>query len=707
MGWTDSQLASQIEKARERAAGIDLAALAAKGQDASVSELATPKALDDKLAYLKRTETAAVATRIFERVLAGNELQPVNYLERGAAAARAICRIAMRDDLGRAQGFGTGFLVAPGLLLTNNHVLPEAGWAGRSFAEFDFALDSGDRPLPVKLFDLDPLDPSGFFFTDVPLDFTLVAVKPQAQQGGPLAAQGHLPLIAQVGKVVEGEWLTIIQHPNGELKKLCVRENRFLKRTDDVLWYSTDTMGGSSGSPVFNNDWQVVALHHSGVPETTADGKILTTRGSIFDSAIDGESDIKWVANEGIRVSRIVAMLKEHAGTHPFLQPLFGAVPHSGAPVVTLKPNVVVPQEADTSTTQTLLVTVETGPDGRLTVVGGSSASPEAAPLEDASFDAPFDLDYASRRGFEPGFLGKKVKVHLPTLGSNAAAAAPLLAAPTRSELRYRGYSLVMHARRRLALYSAANVDFADRFAMRRPADVWRIDPRIAAEHQLGEFYYRANQFDRGHLTRREDMEYGKSRLLALQTAADTMHFTNCAPQHARFNQSKETWQGLERHLLEDSIDRADFRAMVITGPVLTPADPVWDRFPGIQYPLRYWKVAAALTASGKLFATAFLLDQSDAIKRFGIEAAEVPFGAFKTFQLKISEIERLTGLGFFATVGAKKQPLSAFDPLASGGQELARVRAGAQEAFSTAESVEGGWLPVLRAGAVIGPQDV
>lgn len=718
MGWIDSQLASQIAKARERAEGFDLQALADRGNDASVSDLASPKALEDKRAFLGLTETAGTAARLFERVLAGNELQPVNYLERGAATARAICRIAMRDDFGRPQGFGTGFLVAPGLLLTNNHVLPQASWAGQSFAEFDFALDSSDRPLPVQLFELEP---SGFFLTDVPLDFTLVAVKPQAQQGAPLAAFGQLPLIAQVGKVVEGEWLTIIQHPNGELKKLCVRENRFLKRTEDVLWYSTDTMGGSSGSPVFNNDWQVVALHHSGVPETAPGGGILTTRGTVFDPAIDGESDIKWIANEGIRVSRIVATLKERAGDHPLLQPLFAARPQGTRPAVTITPE-PRPKEAASPTTQTVLLTLETGADGRLTVLGGAGVAPGVTsgvtssgaavvatgePPEDASFDAPFDLDYATRRGFDTGFLDKKMRVNLPTLGANAAAVAPLLADPERSELRYKGYSVEMHAKRRLGFYSAANIDFAGRFAMRRPADVWRIDPRIALEHQLGEFYYRANQFDRGHITRREDMEYGRTRLIALQTAADTMHFTNCAPQHARFNQSRATWQGLERHLLEDSIAREDFRAIVITGPVLDPADPVWARYPAIQYPLRYWKVAAALTASGKLFATAFLLDQTEAIRRFGIEAAEVPFGAFKTFQLKISEIERLTGLGFTATVESKKQSLSLFDPLVSGGQEMARVRAGAQEAFATVESAEGGWIPVLQAGSVIGPQDL
>jgi endonuclease G, mitochondrial len=87
-----------------------------------------------------------------------------------------------------------------------------------------------------------------------------------------------------------------------------------------------------------------------------------------------------------------------------------------------------------------------------------------------------------------------------------------------------------MHRKRRFAIYSAANVSFGDRYLMGRPADVWRIDPRIHQKAQVGQFYYARNKFDRGHLTRREDLEFGKSPELALGSAGDTCHFTNCTP---------------------------------------------------------------------------------------------------------------------------------------------------------------------------------
>jgi endonuclease G len=67
--------------------------------------------------------------------------------------------------------------------------------------------------------------------------------------------------------VSPGEYLTIIQHPSGGDKQIALRENQLLKIDTHTLWYRTDTSPGSSGSPVFNDVWQVVALHHSGVPK--------------------------------------------------------------------------------------------------------------------------------------------------------------------------------------------------------------------------------------------------------------------------------------------------------------------------------------------------------------------------------------------------------------------------------------------------------
>jgi endonuclease G len=691
----------QIARARARL-DFDPKAAVTAIHGRTVADVNSAQAIADRRNFVEASVTHRLdGGSIFERVIAGNDLQPISYLERGAIAARAIARIKIMDSPGVQSGWGSGFLIAPGVLLTNHHVFPSAGQARHSFAQFDFESGLDDT---LKIYQEFTIEPDRLFFAHEELDFAVVAVAPISRTDGRgLSEYGCLPLLDVPGKASVGEWLTIVQHPGGQPKQVCVRENRLLKRAADVLWYSTDTLGGSSGSPVFNNDWYVVALHHSGVPEMK-NGKVQTTDGRDFDDSTMGEHDIKWIANEGIRASRIVQTLKVSAlAAHPLLKPMFEATPATarvgsrmgltaglaaGATARTTARHTSSPARAGSSEQTRGDMAMNTGNNGTDSVMvrvdrdelirairgTGGGAGEESATLAGlldeakrkkpraAAFDAPFDPDYSKRKGYNPEFLGKDShRVNLPTLGASLkASAAKLIDGNGEVVLKYYNYSVVMHAERRLAIYSAASVNFADRFKMSRPKDVWRTDPRIEAKHQLGNFYYASNNFDRGHLTRNEDMEYGKTRADALRSAADTCHWTNCTPQHSRFNQNEETWHGIELYLLEQTIKDSDFSAQIITGPVLDEGDPTYK---GIQYPMQYWKVVAAVNGAGKLFATAYLASQQAAIDEFGIEAAPLePFGAYWHFQVKIAEIERLTGLTFSS---GRDTPLSEADPLA------------------------------------------
>lgn len=305
-----------------------------------------------------------------------------------------------------------------------------------------------------------------------------------------------------------------------------------------------------------------------------------------------------------------------------------------------------------------------------------------------AAFDAPFDSDYSGRPGYQADYLGKgKHRVNLPTLSASLKkAAARLIEEPQEFVLKYHNYSVVMHAERRLAIYSAANINFGDRYAMSRPTDVWRTDPRIESKHQINNFYYASNQFDRGHLTRREDLEFGKTAVIALQSAADTCHWTNCTPQHKKFNQGKEVWQGIELYVLEAAILENQFKAQILTGPVFGEDDPEYKNIP---YPVEYWKVVAAVNGAGEVFATAYVASQKAIIDEFGIEAAPLePFGAYRNYQVKIAEVERLTGLTFTSD---KDTPLSSADPLTkSAGRRPRRRRVGTNESASVGGSPAG-----------------
>jgi hypothetical protein len=188
-------------------------------------------------------------------------------------------------------------------MLTNNHVLENASVADTSRAEFDFQ-EGADGKLRTSVFV--NFDPGTFYVTDKALDFSLVALKGDIRN---LAKYGFNGLSAAEGKVIVGEYVSIIQHPEGKKKQLALRENQIVDVLDNFLHYKTDTAPGSSGSPVYNDQWEVVALHHSGIPRKDASGRMLTRDGKVWNVSM-GEDAIDWVANEGVRVSRILKHLQ-------------------------------------------------------------------------------------------------------------------------------------------------------------------------------------------------------------------------------------------------------------------------------------------------------------------------------------------------------------------------------------------------------------
>jgi S1-C subfamily serine protease len=244
---------------------------------------------------------AGPAVTVIERILGKNDLMSVRYFELGIRVARSVGRIHVRTPKG--SGYGTGFLVSPQLVMTNNHVLEDASIAANSKIEFDFQEGADGKLLPSVFVNFDP---ASFFVTDKALDFSLVALKGDLR---PIARMGFNGLSDEEGKVIVGEYVSIIQHPSGERKQLALRENQVVDVLDDFLHYKTDTSPGSSGSPVFNDQWEVVALHHSGIPRKDSSGRILTRDGKVWTSDMP-ETSVDWIANEGVRVSKILTHLR-------------------------------------------------------------------------------------------------------------------------------------------------------------------------------------------------------------------------------------------------------------------------------------------------------------------------------------------------------------------------------------------------------------
>ncbi|WP_240803634.1 endonuclease [Streptomyces sp. A0592] len=282
-------------------------------------------------------ELVSTGLLTLERFMGRNDLIGIDYLEGGFLAARSIGRITVRSP--GSSHHGTGFLVSPSLLMTNNHVLGSAEEAAAGVIEFNFQSGLDGQPLVPVVF---PLDPQSFFITHRDLDFTVVAVSGRSRDGQALATFGRLPLKEAQGKAVIGELVNIIQHPNGEPKQLALRDNQIVDVLDDFVHYSADTAPGSSGAPVFNDQWEVVALHHAGAPRKDRDGNVLAVDGSRWHPSM-GEHRVDWMANEGVRVSRILGMIQQFplSGTAAALRAELFAAGSSLHPVEVSPPTVL------------------------------------------------------------------------------------------------------------------------------------------------------------------------------------------------------------------------------------------------------------------------------------------------------------------------------------------------------------------------------
>jgi endonuclease I/V8-like Glu-specific endopeptidase len=285
---------------------VDAAPLAGSAEQEKVYTV-TAEALGIQPGAMHSAETDGEL--LLERIVGRNDLLGIAYMDRGLAASRTVGCVRLFDN-GRNAGSGTGFMVSPRLLLTNNHVVPDAATGRQARVVFNFQDDPDGNALPPITF---LLDPDAFFLTSQQLDYTLIAVSRSAAEGTvDLEEIGWSRLIETEGKIINGEYVTIVQHPNGHPKQIALRENQIIDVLEDFLHYHTDTAPGSSGSPLFNDQWEVVGLHHSGVPKRDAQGRILTRDDTLWTVAM-GDAAIHWIANEGVRVSRILKHVKSHA----------------------------------------------------------------------------------------------------------------------------------------------------------------------------------------------------------------------------------------------------------------------------------------------------------------------------------------------------------------------------------------------------------
>jgi len=204
-----------------------------------------------------------------EAIVHQDDMVPFGFMQGGVTAGASVAKLSVpRFENGQKKlsggapviYLGTGWLLGKNLLITNHHVVNARN-------EGESAADDTDLKLQAAAtkakFDFDGDNMQGqetgvdsLEAWDSQLDYAVLRISgstrpPLRRVGKPLQkaeADAYIPV-------------NIIQHPEGTAKKMAIRNNLVTASTETDLRYFTDTKQGSSGSPVLDDQWRVVALH--------------------------------------------------------------------------------------------------------------------------------------------------------------------------------------------------------------------------------------------------------------------------------------------------------------------------------------------------------------------------------------------------------------------------------------------------------------
>ncbi len=265
-----------------------LVEVVANGSDQTVAQRLA-ELLDDSPVVPSPTAAAVdwkaspATTAVAERQTADEPtLLDITFLERGLELAEAVVRLRVTATSGKRY-YGTGFLIAPDLVLTNHHVLydEEHGGGPATRVEVWFGYErnfDGGAFRPYVAIEGEPASIQGA----EDHDWAVVRVK-----------QAEVPTTAQVvdldtpGSVGVDDRVYVIQHPLGGPKQIGMIHNVVRWLDKDAVQYLTDTEEGSSGAPVFDERWEIVALHHQG-------------------KTVDLGGGTREIRNQGQRIERVV-----------------------------------------------------------------------------------------------------------------------------------------------------------------------------------------------------------------------------------------------------------------------------------------------------------------------------------------------------------------------------------------------------------------
>ncbi|MCX6230311.1 MAG: DNA/RNA non-specific endonuclease [Bacteroidetes bacterium] len=642
----------------------------------------------NKLYALRETRRDFDAIKVLatERMIGGaDESKDVAPNENAKKHGIPVARLYEIGAELEPKGFGTGFLVAPNVLITNNHVFQTLADAFNCAANFLYERKEGSSIIQEGI--SYRLRPDIFFYTYVDLDFSLVYVEEIPIYGNRyLKTLDMLSLIETKGKIKLNSPINIIQYPKGSVKKYTTEDN-LVTNIDDasgIIYYTTDTAVGSSGSPCFNKYWEVAALHYTGIPKTNSSGKWLAKNGEVWNPKTMGEEDVDWIANAGKSISKIVEHLRKGGFKINEKKYVEKILKNSFDPLKNVTEINQNPIHGLNNNSNMNTINMNFNANTNVYINNNNLSNDQNKLVDDIQIkndDAllekkeRFDEDYDNREGYNEEFLNG-FKVPLPTVSKerehelykNIESSVPYI-------VPYHHFSLVMNKTRRMLMWAASNVNYDPKFRDNRErADfgngAWRLDKRIPAIYQIqaAEFYDPATLVDKGHIVRRDDncwaeLKNNETNSLGIEYAnADTFHWTNCTPQHEAFNRDTAQYAGIGLWgVLENAIkeqlelpdndsenSNKDYcqKACVLAGPILNENDP---EYCDIQYPLRFWKVFAIKSKSAGNLVFGFILSQEDKIEKTGLEKEGIPRfdRKVKALQVSLKTIEDESGVIF------------------------------------------------------------
>lgn len=551
---------------------------------------------------------------------------------------------------------GTGFVVGENLVMTNRHVAElftrGVGKINVSIRLKETELDFNEQPSDeadgftlTSCVMVHPYWDMALFTADLPdVNPLSLAVTPYAKL---LDDQQEIVVIGypardrrngiDVQREIFGEDFEVKRIAPGRIsrRKRSIR-SEWLSRSVEAMAHDASTLGGNSGSAVINvQTGKVVGLHFA--------GRYLVENYSVPSHELARDPRI---VDAGVNFDEYEGMPSANSALDPYWRdadPNFQPPSPKPFPYVDTRSR-WSSQEGSSCGGNTIGISnggeVKMEIPLQITVSLGNPTASSGRSTKVCQSDSAVDAGMENvGAGYDEEFLSESV----PTPELSGEVAEDAFELDGSHLIPYTHFSVCQSMSRTLPRFVAWNID-GDRLISIPRSNNFRRDPRVPDEYQADNALYRRNPYDRGHVARRVDLNWGP-RSEAERANSDSFFYTNITPQHQSFNQSSRhgLWGELENAILDD-VRVEDLKISVMAGPIFREDDP---KHRGVKIPRDFWKLLAFRdTADGEFKVAAYILSQKEFVPTEVLE-----LDMFRLYQTSLRKLCEETSLDFDALV--------------------------------------------------------